>query len=87
MVGIVVPVTVISDGSTTHSFEVISAEELEYDVPLLYYKGYRAFLKTAEKTIDLPVRESDHGTILVLNQGRCTETLGSDPFTDNVIFL
>ncbi|WP_272796668.1 DUF6541 family protein [Butyrivibrio sp. DSM 10294] len=62
----------ISDGSTTHSFEIVSAAELEYDVPLLFYKGYRAYLETDEKRINLPVLESDHGTVLVSNRSGYT---------------
>ena len=53
----------------TVEFATTSKSNVEYEVPLIYYKGYRAILTdNTGATQELDVRESAHGLVEVLDE-------------------
>lgn len=59
----------ISDGSTKHNFVIEDPDKEEYDIPLLYYKGYSAYITTPSgEIISLPIRKAKNGAITLVNE-------------------
>ena len=53
----------------TVEFKTVNGNITEYEVPFIYYKGYRAILTDENGELqELTVRESEHGLVEVLNE-------------------
>lgn len=72
--------TVLCEGEEIETVRIQGAVEftaanegsVEYEVPFIYYKGYRAILTNeAGEMQELAVRESEHGLVEVLNETNC----------------